>query len=64
MTPDQRTELLALLKARVVGGTADYLVAVNTAIAPATVASSKELTEFQAAQVIGHLRGMPALVPA
>ena len=64
MTPDQRSELLALLKARVVSGTADYLVAVNTAIAPATVASSKDLTEFQAAQVIGHLRGMPALVPA
>lgn len=64
MTADQRTELFARLKTAGLDQDKDKsLAAINQAIAPATVTTTKQLTEFQAAQVIGYLKA-PATVPA
>lgn len=64
MTADQRTELFARLKTAGLDQDKDKsLAAINEAIAPAMVTTTKQLTEFQAAQVIGYLKA-PATVPA
>ena len=65
MTPVQRTEMFELLNTAGFGNDqAKALAAINTAIAPATATTTKTLTEFQAAQVIGHLKGLRTAVPA
>lgn len=57
MTADQRTALFSLLKAAGLDqDKVKALARINAAIAPASVTTTKALTEFQAAQAIGHLQ--------
>jgi len=61
ITQEQRTALTRLLRQLNLMDPAAGLVEINTAIEPDEVASTKDLTQWQAARVIGHLQG---LVPA
>jgi hypothetical protein len=64
MTPEQRTELFGLLTdTGLATDRAKGLAAINEAIAPASVTTTKQLTEAQAAKVIITLRDLRA-VPA
>lgn len=55
-TNDQRKEIVRALDERGLGRPSAKLAYVNEVLAPASVASAKELTEFQAAQVLGALK--------
>ncbi len=55
-TADQRKEIVRLLDERGLGRPSEKLAFCNEVLAPASVASAKELTEFQAAQVLGALK--------
>lgn len=55
-TADQRKEIVRLLDERGLGRPSEKLAFCNEVIAPAVIGSAKELTEFQAAQVLGALK--------